>query len=72
VTALRPGLRRADVVWRVISKAAVLHESHPDVGFVVLTPALPSPGQSASALRAVVGPGKPIAEIVELPGITLA
>jgi site-specific DNA-methyltransferase (adenine-specific) len=72
LTAIRPGLQRADVVWKVIAKAAVLHETHPDVGFVVLTPACPPPGPSASALDAVVGPGKPITEIIELPGITLA
>jgi len=67
LTAARPGLRRADVVWRVIAKAAVLHETHPDVPFVVLTPALPTPGPSASALDAVVGPGKPIHEVLEIP-----
>jgi site-specific DNA-methyltransferase (adenine-specific) len=72
VTAVRPGLRRADAVWKVIAKAAVLHETHPDVGFVVITAAGPLPGPAASALRAVVGPGKPIAEIVELSAITPA
>jgi site-specific DNA-methyltransferase (adenine-specific) len=71
-TAVRPGLRRADVVWKVIAKAAVLHETYPGVGFVVLTPAGPAPGPPAAALRAVVGPGKPIAEIIELPRITPA
>src|SRR4051812_41437607 len=53
LTAVRPGLRRAEVVWKVIAKAAVLHETHPDAPFVVLTPALPMPGPAASALDAV-------------------
>ncbi len=72
LTAVRPGLQRADVVWKVIGKAAVLHETHPDVGFLVLTTACPLPGPSAAALDAVVGPGKPIREIIELPGMTPA
>jgi hypothetical protein len=42
------------------------------VGFLVLTPACPLPGPSAAALDAVVGPGKPISEIIELPGMTPA
>jgi site-specific DNA-methyltransferase (adenine-specific) len=67
LTAVRPGLRRAEVVWKVIAKAAVLQANHGDVPFVVLTPALPAPGPIAAALEAVVGPGKPIREIVELP-----
>jgi site-specific DNA-methyltransferase (adenine-specific) len=71
-TAVRPGLRRADVVWKVIAKAAVLHEIHPDIGFVVVTAAGPAPGPPAAALRAVVGLGKPIAEVIELPRTTSA
>ena len=66
-TTFRPGLRRAEVLWKVIAKAAVLHETRPDVPFVVLTPALPQPGPLAAALDAVVGPGRPIREVVELP-----
>ena len=63
---MRPGLQRAEVVWRVIAKAAVLHETHPDVPFVVMSPALPARGPTLAALEAVVGHGKPIDEIVEL------
>jgi hypothetical protein len=72
LTAVRPGLHRADVVWKVIAKAAVLHEIDPGMAFVVLTPACPPPGPPATALDAVVGPGKPIREIIELPGMTRA
>ena len=67
LTAIRPGLHRADVVWKVIAKAAVLHETHPDVAFIVLTPCCPASGPTASALHAVVGPGKPIREVIEFP-----
>jgi site-specific DNA-methyltransferase (adenine-specific) len=67
LTTVRPGLRRADVAWRVIAKAAVLHQTHPAVPFVVVTPALPTPGPAAAALEAVVGAGRPIHEVVELP-----
>src|SRR5262249_48143635 len=67
LTAVRPGLRRAEGVWKVIAKAAVLQATHADVPFVVLTPSLPLPGPIAAALEAVIGPGKPISEIVELP-----
>ena len=71
LTAVRPGLRRAEVVWKVIAKAAVLEAAQRDVPFVVLTPALPAPGPITAALEAVVGAGKPIHEIVELPaGVT--
>jgi len=70
-TAVRPGLRRADVVWRTMAKAAVLHEAHREVPYVVLTAARPGPGPVAAALDAVVGPGRPVAEIVDL-GITPA
>jgi site-specific DNA-methyltransferase (adenine-specific) len=66
MTSIRPGLRRADVLWKVIAKAAVLHESHPEVAFVVVTPAGPAPGAPTQALAAVVGPGRPIAEVIEL------
>jgi hypothetical protein len=56
----------------VIAKAAVLHEIHPGVGFLVVTPACPPPGPSASALDAVVGADKPVSEVVELGGMTPA
>ncbi len=65
-TTVRPGLRRTDVLWKVIAKAAVLHESHPGVRFVVVTPAGAAPGAPSQALAAVVGPGRPITEVIEL------
>jgi site-specific DNA-methyltransferase (adenine-specific) len=66
-TAVRPGFRRAETLWKVIAKAAVLHETRPDVPFVVLTPSMPAPGPTLTQLLAVVGAGKPIAAIHPLP-----
>jgi site-specific DNA-methyltransferase (adenine-specific) len=66
-TAVRPGLRRAETVWKVIAKAAVLHETHPDVPFVVLTPSMPAPGPTLTQLQSVVGAGKPITAIHTVP-----
>lgn len=66
-TSARPGLRRADNLWKTIGKAAVLHASDPTTPLMVLTTELPdagSPGEAA--LRAVTGPGKPIASVAHL------
>jgi site-specific DNA-methyltransferase (adenine-specific) len=63
-TPARPGLARIDAVWRTIAKAAVAHETAPDVEFVVLT----SGSVRGGPLAAVVGPGRPIAAVVDLTG----
>jgi site-specific DNA-methyltransferase (adenine-specific) len=48
------GLRRADVLWRTLGRAAALHEFGPDVRIGVLTTALPTKGTpNDAALRAV-------------------
>lgn len=79
-TSTRPGLQRADVLWKTIGAAAVLREQitasnagrgrhdRPDVSrCIVLTPALPSRGSAGSAaLAAVTGPGKPIHDVIVL------
>lgn len=77
----RPGLRRADQVWRTIGKAAVFAEARRrdpgrrDLGpLVVLTTDLP-PARSAAgkALAAATGEGRPIAAaLVLLDGATSA
>ena len=64
-TALRPGLARAEVIWRTIAKAAIVRELDPDTRFVVLTTELPI-GPTAAPLLPVVGPGKPIHAVVDL------
>ena len=73
-SATRPGLRRADVLWRALGVASVLHEAQsaepgrPDLGpLVVLTTDTP-PARSAGgrALRAVTGDHLPIHDVCEL------
>ncbi|MGH9136099.1 MAG: DNA-methyltransferase [Acidimicrobiales bacterium] len=72
-TSSRPGLRRADVLWRVLGKAAVLHTAEPEVPFVVLTPARPTPATPPdAALRAVTGDGRPIHQVVDLSQLAAA
>jgi site-specific DNA-methyltransferase (adenine-specific) len=49
------GLRRADVLWRTLGRAAALHEFDADARIAVLTPALPTRGTpNDQALRALV------------------
>lgn len=61
------GLRRADAVWKVIAKAAVVHATSPDTRFVVLTTHAPlRRAAAASALDTVVGSGRPVLDVVEL------
>jgi hypothetical protein len=66
-TSSRPGLRRPEVLWKVLGKAAVLASARPDVGLVVVTTAVPTAGSASdSALRALVGAGKPIRDVMVL------
>lgn len=66
-TSSRPGLRRAEVLWKVLGKAAVLASARPGVGVLVLTTDVPAAGSAGdSALRALVGPGKPISDVIVL------
>lgn len=66
-TSTRPGLRRAETLWRTLGKAAVLHEMDEKTPFVVLTAGLPATGsEGAHALRLVTGPGKPITAVIDL------
>ena len=59
------GLRRADVLWRTLGRAAALHAFAPDGRIVVLTSGLPVKGTpNEVALRAVVP--APIARVVDL------
>jgi site-specific DNA-methyltransferase (adenine-specific) len=60
-TSNRPGLRRADVLWKALGKAAVVRQAYPASRLVLLTTGVP-PRASAghAALSALVGPEKPI------------
>lgn len=64
-TSSRPGLKRTDVLWKTVAKAAVLHHSAPACSLVLLTTDAPTRGsQGEAALRAVCGPGKPVAAVL--------
>jgi len=66
-TTSRSGLRKADVLWKALAKAAIVHESEIDLPLVLLTtdsPAKATPG--AQALAALRGEGRPIFDVIEL------
>lgn len=67
LTAVRPGLRRGDVLWKAMAKAAFARATHPDTAFVLAAPALP-PARTgpAAALAAVTGAGLPVTAVVDL------
>jgi site-specific DNA-methyltransferase (adenine-specific) len=59
------GLRRADVLWRTLGRAAALHAFAPDASIAVLTTGLPTKGTpNDAALRAVVP--SPIRAVIDL------
>ncbi len=61
----RPGLKRTDVLWRALGRAAALHELQPDLPLVLLTPDVPPPNSpGGAALAAVTGPGKPVHSVI--------
>jgi hypothetical protein len=66
-TSNRPGLRRTDVLWKALGKAAVLHSAYPTDRLVLLTTDTPAPkSPGAAALDQVCGPNKPIRDVVVL------
>jgi len=66
-TTTRAGLKRADILWKVLGKAAVLHEARGGLPLVLLTTDVPVKGSAGdAALRAVLGPGRAIHDVVEL------
>ena len=63
-TTARPGMRRADVLWRTLGRAHVLASGHKGLDLLerprllILTPCLPRPGSEGDrALRSVGGMG---------------
>ncbi|MGH9304681.1 MAG: DNA methyltransferase [Acidimicrobiales bacterium] len=65
-TSHRAGLKRSDIIWKMLGKAGVLHE----VGrtpFVLLTAGVPPRGAAGSeALHRVTGEGRPIHAVIEM------
>jgi len=66
-TSSRTGLRRTDVLWKALGRAAVVHEGGGDLALVILTTDAPEKGSAGhTALAAVTGPGKIVYDLVEL------
>ena len=64
-TSHRGGLKRTDLLWKAIGKAAVLREVG-STPLVLLTTDAPDRGTGAEALKRVVGPNKPIYAVIEM------
>jgi site-specific DNA-methyltransferase (adenine-specific) len=65
-TSHRAGFERADVLWKALGKAAVLHVVS-EAALVLLTTDVPKAGSAgAEALRHVTGPMKPIRAVIEM------
>lgn len=67
-TGISPGLARSDVLWKALSKAAVIHAgSRVPAPLVLLTTHLPAKSSAADhCLRTLWGPGKAIADVIRL------
>lgn len=66
-TTNQPGLRRTDILWKALGKAAVLAQGERDRPLVLLTTHLPVPGSAgAKALAAATGPDRPIYDVIEI------
>ncbi|MGN6694133.1 MAG: hypothetical protein ACTHN0_08145, partial [Aquihabitans sp.] len=64
-TTSRPGLRRSELLWRTMAKAAAVAEADGAAPFVVLTSAAPTTvATGRAALEAVTGPGRPIRDVI--------
>jgi site-specific DNA-methyltransferase (adenine-specific) len=63
----RTGLRRSDVLWRSLGKAAVLHSHAPGRPFVLLTTDMPGRGSAGEvALGLVKGAGRPVSDVIDV------
>ncbi|HRB03809.1 MAG TPA: site-specific DNA-methyltransferase [Ilumatobacteraceae bacterium] len=65
-TSNRPGAQRIELLWRAIAKGAIVHEADPTARFGVLTAGLPASASGGTALKAVTGPKKPVAVVVDV------
>ena len=65
-TSNRPGAQRVELLWRAIAKGAIVREIDPSARFGVLTTGLPSSASGGSALKAVTGPKKPVAVVIDV------
>lgn len=65
-TSNRPGLRRTDLLWKALAKAAVLHEANEGRMLLLTTDAPPPRSAGANALAAVTGTGRPVRDVIVL------
>jgi site-specific DNA-methyltransferase (adenine-specific) len=66
-TSNRPGLRRTDTLWKALGKAAVLNSAYPSSRLVLLTTdAPPKRSAGSAALSVLLGPNKPIWDVIVL------
>jgi site-specific DNA-methyltransferase (adenine-specific) len=65
-TSNRPGAQRLELLWRAISKAAIVREADPSACFAVLTVHEPTAASGGRALAAVTGSGKPVTAVVDM------
>ncbi|MCP4433905.1 MAG: site-specific DNA-methyltransferase [Actinomycetia bacterium] len=64
-TSARPGLQRADAVWRMLGRLSVLGAHHNAPPPIVLTPALPPPGSASDKALRAAGPAA-VFDVIEL------
>ncbi len=64
-TTVRPGLLRAETLWKTLGRASVLIAAEPDARLLVLTPHLPRPGSESDRALRTLGPAA-IFDVVEL------
>jgi site-specific DNA-methyltransferase (adenine-specific) len=65
-TSNRPGAQRIELLWRAIAKGAVAREADPEARFGILATGLPAMASGGGALKAVTGPRKPVAIVVDV------
>jgi DNA modification methylase len=65
-TSNRPGAQRIELVWRAISKGAIVREVDPSSRFAVLTVDQPTAASGGRALAAVTGRDKPVFAVVDM------
>lgn len=66
LTTGRAGLAKGDLLWRTIGRAAVIDALDLGEPFVVFSAGLPERASGGAALAAVVGPGLPIAAVLDV------
>ena len=64
-TTVRPGLLRAETLWKALGRASVLAAADPDARLLVLTPRLPRPGGEGDRALRTLGPST-VFDVIEL------